>query len=77
VPFLSPTDGSHEQKKTNGRVELSPDASNVDQDRKQADYYTPHELNADYTNNPQELNADNNGRQELNGDQTMRRELPA
>jgi len=49
----------------------------MDQDRKQPEHYAPHELSADYTNSPQELNAENNGRQELNGDQNMRRELPA
>jgi len=73
---LAPTDGS-EQEKTDGRLELSPGGSGMDQDRKQPEHYAPHELSADYTNSPQELNAENNGRQELNGDQNMRRELPA
>jgi hypothetical protein len=72
---VSSTDG-YEQEKTNGRVELNPDGSNTDQDRKQAVNYPPQELTAEH-NSPQELNAENASRQELNGDQTLRRELPA
>ena len=70
---MSPTDGHEEM---NGRAELSPHDSNMVQDRKQADNYSPQELTAEY-NSPQELNAEGNDRQELNGDQSLRRELPA